>query len=198
MLVLDEAPRPGGQIYRQLRPSSIPRRATRWAAPGRRAGPCSRTSSARARRSGPAPRCGRLPDRVLLVNQADRAAVLRAGALVLAVGAYDRPAAIPGWTLPGVVTAGGVTALVRRSASCRGAARCSPAQARCSSPRRRRWSTGAPMSSASPKRRRRALLGLLRRPWIAGQRSSQRSRGRRSGPVTASSGSKARTASSAR
>ena len=36
---------------------------------------------------------------------------LRAGAIVLATGAYDRPLAFPGWTLPGVMTAGGAQAL---------------------------------------------------------------------------------------
>ena len=35
--------------------------------------------------------------------------------LVLAVGAYDRQAPFPGWTLPGVVTAGGVRALLKGS-----------------------------------------------------------------------------------
>ena len=38
---------------------------------------------------------------------------LRAGAVVLATGAYDRPVAFPGWTLPGVLTAGGAQALAK-------------------------------------------------------------------------------------
>ncbi len=37
---------------------------------------------------------------------------LQAKALVLATGAYDRPIAFPGWTLPGVVTAGAVQTLL--------------------------------------------------------------------------------------
>ena len=40
-------------------------------------------------------------------------ASLRAGAVVLATGAYDRPVAFPGWTLPGVMTAGGAQALAK-------------------------------------------------------------------------------------
>ena len=36
-----------------------------------------------------------------------------AGAIVIAAGAYDRPVAFPGWTLPGVVTAGGAHSLVK-------------------------------------------------------------------------------------
>lgn len=38
---------------------------------------------------------------------------VRAGAVVLATGAYDRPVAFPGWTLPGVMTAGGAQALAK-------------------------------------------------------------------------------------
>jgi thioredoxin reductase/bacterioferritin-associated ferredoxin len=36
---------------------------------------------------------------------------VRARSIVLATGAYDRPVAFPGWTLPGVMTAGGAQAL---------------------------------------------------------------------------------------
>ncbi|MEV7429893.1 FAD-dependent oxidoreductase [Nocardioides sp. NPDC092400] len=38
---------------------------------------------------------------------------LRAPRLVLATGAYDLPVAFPGWTLPGVMTAGGVQSLLK-------------------------------------------------------------------------------------
>jgi NADPH-dependent 2,4-dienoyl-CoA reductase/sulfur reductase-like enzyme len=38
---------------------------------------------------------------------------IRARAVVLATGAYDRPVAFPGWTLPGVLTAGGAQALAK-------------------------------------------------------------------------------------
>ncbi|MBE2317097.1 FAD-dependent oxidoreductase [Solirubrobacter sp. CPCC 204708] len=38
---------------------------------------------------------------------------VRARAVVLATGAYDRPVAFPGWTLPGVMTAGGAQALAK-------------------------------------------------------------------------------------
>lgn len=38
---------------------------------------------------------------------------LQAKALILATGAYDRPIAFPGWTLPGVMTAGAVQTLVK-------------------------------------------------------------------------------------
>ena len=38
---------------------------------------------------------------------------VRAGAIVLATGAYDRPVAFPGWTLPGALTAGAAQALAK-------------------------------------------------------------------------------------
>ncbi|MBI3966047.1 MAG: FAD-dependent oxidoreductase [Chloroflexi bacterium] len=40
---------------------------------------------------------------------------LEARALVVATGAYDRPVAFPGWTLPGVMTAGAAQTLVKSS-----------------------------------------------------------------------------------
>jgi thioredoxin reductase len=46
--------------------------------------------------------------------------VLRAGRLVLAPGAYDRQVPFPGWTLPGVMTAGGVQALLKGSGTVAG------------------------------------------------------------------------------
>lgn len=39
---------------------------------------------------------------------------LRARAIVLAAGAYDRPVAFPGWTLPGVITAGAAQTLLKQ------------------------------------------------------------------------------------
>jgi len=41
------------------------------------------------------------------------ARTIRAEHLILATGAYDRPVPFPGWTLPGVLTAGGAQSLVK-------------------------------------------------------------------------------------
>jgi thioredoxin reductase len=46
--------------------------------------------------------------------------VVRARTLVLAPGAYDRQVPFPGWTLPGVMTAGGVQALLKGSGAVAG------------------------------------------------------------------------------
>jgi NADPH-dependent 2,4-dienoyl-CoA reductase/sulfur reductase-like enzyme len=50
----------------------------------------------------------------LLTERADGTpGAVRAGAIVLATGAHDRPVAFPGWTLPGVMTAGAAQTLVK-------------------------------------------------------------------------------------
>jgi NADPH-dependent 2,4-dienoyl-CoA reductase/sulfur reductase-like enzyme len=107
--LIDEYAAPGGQIWRRrfdevgvAAPPSLPRSgrelcaalaesdvtvlfgATVWAAPQ--------------------------PGLLLLTGPV---ASVRAGAVVLATGAYDRPVAFPGWTLPGVMTAGGAQALAK-------------------------------------------------------------------------------------
>jgi len=51
--------------------------------------------------------------RIHLRSAAGEGRTLRARALVLATGAYDRTLPFPGWDLPGVFTAGGLQALVK-------------------------------------------------------------------------------------
>jgi NADPH-dependent 2,4-dienoyl-CoA reductase/sulfur reductase-like enzyme len=114
VVVLDDNARPGGQYFRQ--PPETFRR---------------RTSSSLAEHWARADELLRALDRpgvVYLPNAvvwdapepltlayaagADSGRV-RAGCVVVAAGAYDRPVAFPGWTLPGVVTAGGVQNLIK-------------------------------------------------------------------------------------
>jgi thioredoxin reductase len=59
---------------------------------------------------------------VRAVDRADdgRQRLVRARSLVLAPGAYDRQVPFPGWTLPGVMTAGGVQALLKGSGTVAG------------------------------------------------------------------------------
>ncbi|HEY4347565.1 MAG TPA: FAD-dependent oxidoreductase [Gaiellaceae bacterium] len=49
----------------------------------------------------------------VLVAHDGRSETITAGAIVLATGAYDRPVPFPGWTLPGVMSAGGAQALLK-------------------------------------------------------------------------------------
>src|SRR3954447_8178165 len=109
VVLIDEYAAPGGQIWRrrfdevgEIAPRSLPGGASElcaalaatdvtllagasvWASPGR--------------------------GELLLTGTTPR---IRARAVVLATGAYDRPVAFPGWTLPGVMTAGGAQALAK-------------------------------------------------------------------------------------
>ncbi len=50
---------------------------------------------------------------VVLVREGEQARTVAAGRLLLAPGAHDRPVVFPGWTLPGVLTAGAAQAIVK-------------------------------------------------------------------------------------
>lgn len=56
---------------------------------------------------------GVFQDRVLALYHSARIVYLQAQAVIVATGAYDRPVAFPGWTLPGVMTAGAVQTLLK-------------------------------------------------------------------------------------
>ncbi|TAK82017.1 MAG: FAD-dependent oxidoreductase [Betaproteobacteria bacterium] len=51
--------------------------------------------------------------KTLMLYREGRSFPLEAGAVVIAAGAYDRPVAFPGWTLPGVMSAGGAQTIAR-------------------------------------------------------------------------------------
>jgi len=49
----------------------------------------------------------------LAVARGDELVLLDAQAIIVATGAYERPVPVPGWTLPGVMTAGGAQVLLK-------------------------------------------------------------------------------------
>lgn len=114
VLLIDEAPEAGGQIYRQLQPA-LRSTADDPLADERALGQALLEELARVPVTvwTRAEVWGVFPERVLAVYRNGRSTRVGAGALVLATGAYDLPVAFPGWTLPGVVTAGGTTALIK-------------------------------------------------------------------------------------
>ena len=108
--LIDEYAAPGGQIWRRRfdevgadAPPSLPRAARELCA-------ALVASSVAASSSGASVWASPAPGELLLTGPVER---VRAGATVLATGAYDRPIAFPGWTLPGVMTAGGAQALAK-------------------------------------------------------------------------------------
>lgn len=56
---------------------------------------------------------GIFPDKEVALLRDGKTEILKAQRLILAEGAYDRPAPFPGWTLPGVLTAGAALRMVK-------------------------------------------------------------------------------------
>jgi len=110
--LVDEYAAPGGQIWRRsfrevgdAEPASLP-------AVGRSVvGELARSGVQVL--SGTSVWAARDARTLLFARQDGSTGELRARALVLATGAYDRPVAFPGWTLPGVITAGAAQALAK-------------------------------------------------------------------------------------
>jgi D-hydroxyproline dehydrogenase subunit alpha len=107
--LLEESPAPGGQLYRQPPAAFRVRRPERLGKEYARAQQLMRELAAAAVAVRPATLVWGVEAEktLLLYREGEGAARLPAEALVVATGAYDRPIAFPGWTLPGVWTAGG-------------------------------------------------------------------------------------------
>ena len=114
VVLVDERPTLGGQIYKQPGPGFT---VTDWAAMG------SQFRRGRALidslegtdvdvqlRTSVVAIEGR---EAILVTEGEQARAITTRRMVLAPGAHDRPVAFPGWTLPGVVTAGGLQTLAK-------------------------------------------------------------------------------------
>ena len=56
---------------------------------------------------------GAFPELTLAARRGAESLRLKAGRVIVAAGAYDRPVPFPGWTLPGVMTAGAAQALAK-------------------------------------------------------------------------------------
>ncbi|MEX2630316.1 MAG: NAD(P)/FAD-dependent oxidoreductase [Tistlia sp.] len=111
--LFDEQPAPGGQIYRAV--ESVPAARRALLGPDYAAGA---ELAAAFRASGAGYRPGALVwnvDSTLDIDfsQGGRSRQCRARALVVATGALERPTPLPGWTLPGVTTAGALQILLK-------------------------------------------------------------------------------------
>jgi NADPH-dependent 2,4-dienoyl-CoA reductase/sulfur reductase-like enzyme len=132
VVLLDEAPAPGGQVWR--RPASRLARAwsERFAASGARflaratvidviaapPEPGATPGGAPGDASAPDAATGAAaPGATLLVDQAGRGLRIEARRLVIATGARERFLPFPGWTLPNAVGVGGVQALLKSGAA---------------------------------------------------------------------------------
>ncbi|MCC6718265.1 MAG: FAD-dependent oxidoreductase [Acetobacteraceae bacterium] len=113
VVVLDEQPAPGGQIWRGIEAADAGLRAVLG---GEYAAGAAAVAEFRA--SGASYRPGQsvwniTPELDVWTTPADGAGHLRGRTVLLAVGAMERPVPIPGWTLPGAMGAGGVQILLK-------------------------------------------------------------------------------------
>jgi NADPH-dependent 2,4-dienoyl-CoA reductase/sulfur reductase-like enzyme len=113
--VLDEAQRPGGQIYRQADPALIgPEHAEPAELKRKHAllGRFEAVKSAIDYRPGVSVYAV-FPNREVHFAEGDRTEVLRPDAVVLATGVREQAIPFPGWTTPGVMFAGGAQAILK-------------------------------------------------------------------------------------
>jgi len=118
VLLVDERPTLGGQIYKQPGPGARvtdPAAADRSTAYGRSLIEAAQSSAADLvlRTSVVAVEQDDDGFAVVVVPDGERATTLRTRRLLLSCGAHDRPVVFPGWTLPGVVTAGGMQSMAK-------------------------------------------------------------------------------------
>ena len=115
VLLLDEQDAPGGQIYRGIEAARQNRALFRALGADYRHGEGLVT---KFRRSG-VEYCPQsvvwqvTADREVWFSQAARSRRIRAGLVILATGAMERPVPVPGWTLPGVLTAGALQIMLK-------------------------------------------------------------------------------------
>jgi thioredoxin reductase/bacterioferritin-associated ferredoxin len=113
-VVLDEAASPGGQIHRAIRLAPPSRRALLGHAYAEGVARVERfvSSGADYRPATSVWAVERGSDGSFVIGVAD-SDPLRTRALIVATGAIERPMPIPGWTLPGVMAAGGAQTLLK-------------------------------------------------------------------------------------
>lgn len=114
VVVLDEQASPGGQYMRRRDPvvSPLPGRIPRRAA-ALKARLLNELAGDRVEMRTGTVAWAAFADNVLALYAGGAVRFLQYRHLVVAAGAYDRPMAFPGWTLPGVVTAGAAQALAK-------------------------------------------------------------------------------------
>ncbi len=114
--LVDESAQPGGQIYRQFQPGFRVTEASALGHDYERGQEVLKefgTIAGRVQFLDEALVWGIAPDSEVDFVRRGESRSVRYHQLVIAVGAYDRPVPFPGWTLPGVFTAGGAQRLIK-------------------------------------------------------------------------------------
>jgi NADPH-dependent 2,4-dienoyl-CoA reductase/sulfur reductase-like enzyme len=108
VLIVDGAPRPGGQIWRHRQARNLPNRARRW---------LQRLAATSARFLPGTSVIDKRADGILLAESAERTVEIRGQTVILATGARELFLPFPGWTLPGVIGVGAGQALIKAGVS---------------------------------------------------------------------------------
>jgi NADPH-dependent 2,4-dienoyl-CoA reductase/sulfur reductase-like enzyme len=114
-LLLDEQPAPGGQIYRAIIETPLRDHATLGGDYWRGAALVDAFQRSGAQYAAGATVWSVSRDREIGVSITGTARLVQAKLVILATGALERPFPIPGWTLPGVMTAGAAQILLKSS-----------------------------------------------------------------------------------
>ena len=114
-LLLDENPVPGGQVYRAATTSPLAGSGILGPefAHGAKLAAAVAESGAEVVQGATVWSLDR--DRVVGVSRGGASRLLKAGRVILATGALERPFPIPGWTLPGVMTVGAAQTVLKSS-----------------------------------------------------------------------------------
>lgn len=112
VVLVDENPAPGGQIYRAL-PAAFSARPTRGTESAVARDLLSALDALAVRRLMGTTVWGAFGPGTLEAVGPGGAIRIHAPAIVVAAGAHDRPVPLPGWTLPGVLTVGGAQTLLK-------------------------------------------------------------------------------------
>jgi NADPH-dependent 2,4-dienoyl-CoA reductase/sulfur reductase-like enzyme len=112
-LVLDEQETPGGQIYRAVEQPGLADLAPLGAEYRRGIELALAFRRSSAELAGGAVVWQIRPDRTISMTRAGEGKEVRAEHVLIATGAMERPFPIPGWTLPGVMTAGAAQTLMK-------------------------------------------------------------------------------------
>jgi NADPH-dependent 2,4-dienoyl-CoA reductase/sulfur reductase-like enzyme len=116
VVLLDEQEAPGGQIYRGIERSTP---ALSHILGGDYAHGASLAAALRASSAAYRPRTAVwqvTPEREIWMTSSGRSELVTARAIIVATGALERPVPVPGWTLPGVMTAGAVQIALKTAA----------------------------------------------------------------------------------
>lgn len=115
-VLFDEQPLPGGQIYRSITDSPLQRRSMLGKDYWRGAELADRFAKSGAQYVPSAMVWSVSPELEIGVSVGGGSKLVTARRVILATGALERPFPIPGWTLPGVMTAGAGQILLKSSA----------------------------------------------------------------------------------